>query len=201
MPRLSEVSLDGHSVVFMLLLSVFSALLFGLIPAVKFAYAKASDALSCSNRTTSSSRAQNRSRSVLVVAQVAIALLLLVSAVLMIRTFMALRNVKPGFRDAAHVQTIRTAIPTSMVSDEQMVTRVQNDIVDRIAAIPDVTAVGFAAAVPLDGNDANWNQLLVEGKDYAGAKPQMRLFDYVSPGYFNAMGIRTGQISIACAIR
>ena len=71
-----------------------------------------------------------------------------------------------------------------------MVTRVQNDIVDRLAAIPDVTAVGFAAAVPLDGIDADWNQLQVEGKDYDEAKPQMWLYDYVSPGYFNAMGIR-----------
>ena len=189
LPRLSEVSLDGRSVLFTLLLSVFSALLFGSIPAIKYAYAKASDALSRSSRTASSNRARNRSRSVLVVAQVAIALVLLISAVLMIRTFMALRNVRPGFSDAAHVQTMRTAIPSSMVPNEQMVTRVQNDIVDRLAAIPDVTAVGFAAAVPLDGNDPNWNQLLVEGKDYGGAKPQMRLFDYVSPGYFNAMGI------------
>ena len=118
------------------------------------------------------------------------ALVLLVSAALMIRTFMALRNVHPGFSDAAHVQTMRTAIPFSMVPDEQMVTRVQNDIVDRLAAIPDVTAVGFAAAVPLEGIDADWNQLQVEGKDYDEAKPRMWLYDYVSPDYFNAMGIR-----------
>ncbi|MGA2561067.1 MAG: ABC transporter permease [Terracidiphilus sp.] len=189
LPRLSEVSLDGQSVLFTLLLSVFSALLFGSIPAIKCAYAKASDALSRSSRTASSSRTRNRSRNVLVVAQVAMALVLLVSAVLMIRTFMALRNVKPGFSDAAHVQTMRTAIPSSMVPNEQMVTRVQNDIVDHLATIPDVTAVGFAAAVPLDGIDANWNQLQVEGKDYSTSMPKMRLFDYVSPGYFNAMGI------------
>ena len=189
LPRLNEVSLNGDSVLFTLLLSVFSALLFGSIPAVKYAYAKASDALSRSSRTASSNRERNRSRNVLVVAQVAIALVLLVSAVLMIRTFIALRNVEPGFSDAAHVQTMRTAIPSSMVPDEQMVTRVENDIVDRIAAIPDVSAVGFAAAVPLDGIDANWNQLQVEGKVYDINKPKMRLYDYVSPGYFNAMGI------------
>ena len=84
---------------------------------------------------------------------------------------------------------MRTSIPSSMVPDERMATRVQNDILDRLSAIPDVTAVGFAASVPLDGVDADWNQLQVEGKDYNINKPQMWLYDYVSPGYFGAMGI------------
>ena len=189
LPRLSEVSLDGRSLLFTLFLSVLSALLFGSIPAIRYAYAKASDALSRSNRTMSSSRTRNRSRNVLVIAQVAMALVLLVSAALMIRTFMALRRVNPGFSDPAHVQTMRTAIPPSMVLDEQMVARIENNLVDHIATIPDVAAVGFAASVPLDGIDANWNQFQVEGKDYDVTKPQMRLYDYVSPGYFNAMGI------------
>jgi predicted permease len=189
LPRLSEVSLDGRSLLFTLLLSVLSALLFGSIPAIKYAHAKASDTLSRSNRTMSGSRARNRSRNVLVVAQVAMALVLLVSAALMIRTFLELRRVDPGFSDPAHVQTMQTAIPPSMVRDERMVARMENDLVDRIAAIPDVAAVGFAAAVPLDGTDANWNQFQVEGKTYDLAKPQMRLYDYVSPEYFNAMGI------------
>jgi predicted permease len=68
------------------------------------------------------------------------------------------------------------------------VTRVQNNIVDQLAAIPDVSDVGFAASVPLDGNEANWDQMLVEGKDYAHTEPPMRLYDYASPGYFKAMG-------------
>jgi len=189
LPRLSEVSLDGRSTLFTLFLSIFSALFFGSIPAIKYAYTKASDALSGSNRTSSSSRTQNRSRNVLVIAQVAMALVLLVSSALMIRTFIALRNVNPGFSDPTHVQTMRTSIPSSMVPDERMATRVENDILDRLSAIPDVTAVGFAASVPLDGVDADWNQLQVEGKDYNINKPQMWLYDYVSPGYFDAMGI------------
>ena len=189
LPRLSEVSLDARSILFTLFLSVFSALFFGSIPAINFARTKASNALSGSNRTSSSSRIQNRSRNVLVIAQVAMALVLLVSSALMIRTFIALRNVNPGFSDPAHVQTMRTSIPSSMVPDERMATRVQNDILDRLSAIPDVTAAGFAASVPLDGVDADWNQLQVEGKNYNINKPQMWLYDYVSPGYFSAMGI------------
>jgi predicted permease len=188
LPRLTEVSLDGYSLVFTLLLSIFCGLLFGSIPALKYARAKASDALSGSSRTASTGRARNRSRNVLVVAQVAMALVLLVSAVLMIRTFAALRNVQPGFNDAAHVQTMQIAIPEALISDELMVTRIQNDIADQLMAIPSVTDVGFAASVPLDGNDANWDQILIEGKDYRHTEPPMRLYDYVSPGYFKAMG-------------
>ncbi|KAA6457932.1 ABC transporter permease [Acidobacteria bacterium AB60] len=190
LPRLSEVALDYRSLLFTLLLSVFSALLFGSLPAIKHAYARASDALSRSTRTMSSSRTRNRSRNVLVVAQVAMALVLLISSALMIRTFLALRAVNPGFSDPAHVQTLRTAIPTSMVPDATMVTHIENDLTDRIAAIPDVAAVGFAAAMPLDGIDADWNQFQVEGKTYDVTRPQMYLFDYVSPGYFSALGIR-----------
>jgi predicted permease len=188
LPRLSEVSLDGRSLLFTLLLAVFSGLLFGSIPAFRYARAKASDALSGSSRTSSVSRARHRSRNVLVVTQVAMALVLLVSATLMIRTFAALRNVEPGFSGAAHVQTMRISIPASLISDPQMVTRVQNDIADRLAAIPEVSAVGYAAAVPMDGDDPNWDQLLIEGKDYGHTEPPMRLYNYVSPGYFNAMG-------------
>lgn len=188
LPRLNEVSLDLYSLLFTLLLSVFCGLLFGSIPALKYARAKASDALSGSSRTTSTGRARNRSRNVLVVAQVAMALVLLVSAVLMIRTFMSLRNVQPGFADTAHVQTMQIAIPEALIHDELMVTRIQNDIADQLAAIPSVTNVGFAAAVPLDKDDANWDQILVEGKHYRDHAPPMRLYDYVSPGYFTAMG-------------
>jgi len=190
LPRLGEVSLDGYSLVFTFTLSVLSGLLFGSLPALKYARAKASDALSGSGRTTSAGRARNRTRSVLVVLQVAVAMVLLVSAALMIRTFMALRNVEPGFSDAAHVQTMRIAIPDALVSDTQMVTRIQNDIADRLAAIPEVTAVGFASAVPMDGNDSNWDQILVEGVNYSHSEPPMRLYNYVSPGYFKAMGTR-----------
>ncbi|KAA6459049.1 ABC transporter permease [Acidobacteria bacterium AB60] len=190
LPRLHEVRLDGFSLGFTLLLSIASGVLFGSIPALKYARAKASDALSGSSRTSSSGRARNRSRSVLVVSQVAMAMVLLVSAVLMIRSVLALRDVQPGFRDAGHVQTMRITIPQALIADAEMVTRVQNEIADKLAAIPDVSGVGFAASVPLDGFDANWDQILVEGQNLGRAEPPMRLYDYVSPGYFAAMGTR-----------
>ncbi len=190
LPRLSEVAMDWRSLIFTLLLSVFSGLFFGSIVAFKYARASASIALMSSNRTSSASRARHRSRNVLVVAQVAIALVLLISALLMIRTFAALRSVEPGFTDAAHVQTMRIWIPDLLVSDPQMVTHIQNSVVDKLAAIPGVTSVGFGGDVPMEGIDPNWDQILVEGKDYKHSEPPMRLYNYVSPGYFQTMGTR-----------
>ena len=190
LPRLSEVALDARSIAFTLALSVISGLLFGSIPAFKYARTRAAAALSGANRTASAGRARQRSRSILVVAQVAMALVLLVSALLLIRTFAALRNVEPGFSDPAHLQTIRISIPATLVQDPRAVTRVMNDIDDKLAAIPGVHSVAYTTVMPMQGFDSNWDEIGVEGKTYDGGEPPLRLFSYVSPGYFGTAGTR-----------
>ncbi len=141
-------------------------------------------------RTASVSRERQRGRNLLVVAQVAMALVLLISAVLMIRTFHAMRNVDPGFSDPASLQVMRISIPETLVRDPQTVTRIQNSIQDKLAAIPGVSSAGFAASVPMSGAEPNWDEILIEGKNYEGEKPPLRLFNYVSPGYFHTAGTR-----------
>jgi predicted permease len=118
------------------------------------------------------------------------ALVLLVSAVLMIRTFLAMRNVDPGFSDPASLQVMRISIPGTLVRDPQTVTRMQNSILDKLAAIPGVSSAGFAASVPMSGAEPAWNQIYIEGKNYAGDNAPMRLYNYVSPGYFHTAGTR-----------
>jgi len=190
LPRMNEIVLDGSSLGFTLLLSVFCGLLFGAIPVLKYARADAFAVLTGTNRTASSGRSRNRSRNALVVAQVAMALVLLVSALLMIRTFAALRNVEPGFTDAAHVQTVNIWIPELQAPDPHTVAQMQRNIADKLAIIPGVSSVGFAAGVPMDGNDPNWDQMSVEFKNYEGGDPPLRLYNYVSPGYFQTLGTR-----------
>ena len=188
LPRLSEVSFDAGSLGFTFVLAVLSGLLFGSIPALKYARTKASAMMAGANRTASTGRARQRSRNVLVVAQVAMAMVLLVSSVLMIRTFVALRHVEPGFRDAAHVQTMSIYIPEQVTKDPRLVARMQREVADKLAAIPGVTSVGFAASVPMDGNDPNWDIIAVEGKVYPGGDGPLQLYNYVSPGYFQTLG-------------
>ena len=190
LPRLNEISLDALSIGFTLVLSLLSGLLFGAIPALKYSRAQGGTVLSGGVRTASASRVRLRSRNVLVVTQVAMALVLLVSAFLMIRTFQSLRNVEPGFTDARHLQTLRISIPESLVADPEMVTRIQNEIVDKLAGIPGVTATGFASSAPMEGIESGWDAIRVEGKSYAGVDPPLRLFSDVSPGYFHTLGTR-----------
>ncbi len=186
LPRLSEITLDRQSVLFTFVLSVLSGLVFGSIPAWKYSMGRAIGSLGAT-RTMSASRERHRSRIVLIIAQVAMAVVLLVCAVLMIRTFQQLRAVDPGFTDAASLQTVHIAIPETSIADSRMVTRVESNIVDKLAAIPGVTSAGFALLVPMEDAQHGWNAINVEGKTYPG-DPPLRFYTYVSPGFLQTLG-------------
>jgi putative ABC transport system permease protein len=189
LPRLNEISLDGKSLGFTLVLSLLAGLFFGSIPALRAARARATTALRGSTRNASLSRERQHGRDLLVIAQVAMALVLLVSAVLMIRTFQALRHVEPGFSQPEHVQTMRISIPNSLVADPQQVVRMQNNLVDKLAAIPGVTSVGFASAAPMETFESNWNEVYFEGRPMENVTP-LRLFKNISPDYLRTVGTR-----------
>ena len=191
LPRLNEISLDPRAFLFTVLLSLLSGLLFGLIPALKYAGPRIAIALRSTGRTSSASRERHRSRNLLVVAQVAMALVLMVSAGLMIRTFQALRKVEPGFTDAQHLQTLQISIPTSLVAEPERVIRLQNDIAEKLAAIPGVSSAAFASEMPMEGIPPNWDNIYAEGRTYAANEiPPLRLFKYVSPDLFHTVGTR-----------
>ena len=99
LPRLNEITMDARALALTFFLSMVSGLLFGLIPALKYAGPRTASALQSAGRTISVSRERHRARNLLVIGQVAMAMVLLMSAGLMIRTFGALRRVDPGFAD------------------------------------------------------------------------------------------------------
>jgi predicted permease len=167
-----------------------SGLFLGLVPAWKYAGPRIAAALQSAGRTASVSRERHRARNVLVVAQVALALVLLVSAGLMIRTAQALRTVEPGFTSAEHLQTVRIVIPSSLIPDPQLVIRTQNDLADKLAAIPRVTSVGFASQAPMETGPPGWDNVFAEGKDYPGGIAPLRRFENISPGFPRTMGAR-----------
>ena len=166
LPRLNEISLDGWSIAFTLILSVLAGLFFGAIPVLR--YAPARKGWKCRGSPQcgplSASRERQRGRNLLVVAQVSMALVLLIGAVLMIRTFMAMRNVDPGFSDPASMQVMRISIPETLVHDPLTVLHMQNSILDKLAAIPGVSSTGFAASVPMSGAEPAWDNIYIEGK-------------------------------------
>ena len=123
-------------------------MLFGALPALKHAAQHGAPIVGAA-RGASTSRERQRTRNALVIVQVALALVLLVASGLMIRTFVALLDVEPGFAAAADVQTARVWVPPQQVTEAERVTRMQHEILDKVAALPGVKAAAFASAVPM----------------------------------------------------
>ena len=191
LPRLSEISLDARTLGFTVLLALLSGLLLGLIPALKYAGPRASLALRSGGRAASASRERHRARSILVVGQVAMALVLLVSAGLMIRTFQALRTVDPGFTDAQHLQVMRISIPNALVAEPERVLRIQNEILEKLAAIPGVKSAGLASEMPMEGFDSDWDCIFAQDKTYPdNVMAPLYLYKHISPGFLQTAGTR-----------
>jgi predicted permease len=106
----------------------------------------------------------------------------------MIRTFQALSDVEPGFSEPATIQTVKTWIPTALFHDPAGYTRMQHEMIDNIAALPGVTAVGFSDAVPIEWPGMSTG-IAVDGQTSAAEQAQKHV-KFVSPGYFAAMGTR-----------
>jgi predicted permease len=186
LPRLQEIALHLPVLAFTVVISLAATLAFGSITALKAALHM--DSLG--NRASTASRARNATRSGLVVVQVALALVLVVSAALMIRTFQALRDVDPGFSAPATIETARIWLPSAFGSDPKAYTRMQHEILDKIAAIPGVTSAGFASNLPMESPPLR-PPIIVEGQPLAaGDLPPRRGHKFVSPGYFEAMATR-----------
>ena len=189
LPRLEEIAVDLPVLAFTVAISLVSTLVFGSITALKAAL-RVDTPSSALPRGSSATRERSATRSVLVVVQVALALALVVSAALMIRTFQALHDVDPGFADPATIQTARIWIPTAQFPDAAQYTRVQREMLDKIAALPGVGSASFAHDLPMEGLWSN-NTVIVEGETIAaGEAPPLRRWINVSPGYFATMGTR-----------
>jgi predicted permease len=186
-PRIHEIGIDGTVLLFTLGLSVLASLLFGSVPVFKYAGTQLSTGIREGGRSLSQSREQHRARSVLVVVQVALALVLLICSGLMIRTFSALTKVNPGFARPEEVQTFRISIPDTQVKEAERVVRFEEEILHKVAAIPGVASVAINTKLPMDGG--GWTDpIFIEGTNLPeGQLPPLRRFKFVSPGYFATM--------------
>ena len=188
LPRLSEIGMDPLVLIFSLAVSLFSGLLFGLIPVVKYAAPRVAMTLRAGGRTLSQSRERHRARNTLVVVQVALALILLIGSGLMIRTFYALRAVEPGFTAPQSLQILRIWIPETQVKESENVMRMQQQMMEKVAAIPGVASVAIASGAPMEGYNSN-DLVYAQDKTYgAGQIPPIRRFRFISPGYFLTAG-------------
>ena len=192
LPRIHEIGIDIPVLLFTLGLALLTSVLIGAIPIFKYAGVKATSGLREGGRALSQSRERHRARKILVVVQVALALVLLICSGLMIRTFRALMHVDPGFTSADALQTFRFYIPETQIPDSQAdrVVHQQQEILDKLAAIPGVQSVALSSEMPMDGygiNDILYAQDHVYGE---GEIPPIRRFKFISPGFFSTIGTR-----------
>ena len=192
LPRLHEISLDWQAVALAAGVSLVAGFALGAIPALKAAGPRVVAGLQGGARGASGGRRQHRAQGALVVAQVALALVLLVSSGLMIRTFQALLVVDPGFAAAGELQTLRLTIPVAVEPDPVRVVRMQNDLVDALETIPGVSSAAFLTAMPLEGRDANWDVIDVQGGQSIvdADEAPIRRFHHTSPGMLRTAGTR-----------
>jgi len=190
LPRLNEITIDVRVLAFALAMSIASGLLFALVPIAKLMGSRFASSLPeflrGGGRWASAGKSQHRSQNTLVVVQVALALVLLVSSGLMIRTFQNMRSVQPGFTDPATIQTFRISIGTAQVPEPLRVTQTQTDILRRLEAIPGVTSAAFVSNVPMEPTMSAIAP--AEGRDYGHQLPMPRTIKFVSPGLFKTLG-------------
>ena len=188
LPRLSDISIDPQVLLFTFAISLVAGLLFGLIPVLKFATPQLASALKEGGRLSSAGRARHRARNTLVVAEIALAVVLLVASGLMVRTFQAMRHVQPGFVSPEQVLTLRVSIPSSIVPDQEATARLHQQIAQAIEHIPGVASVGTTTSITMDGSSSN-DPIFVEDFPGPGGRiPPLRRFKYIGSRYFETMG-------------
>ncbi len=184
LPRVDDIGIGGVVLLFTLALSVVTALMFGFVPALRLGSNFL--VLKEAGRSISDAPGRHRTRNTLVVAQVALTFVLLIVSGLMVRTFIAMRQVQPGFVGPAELQTFRVALPGSLIKDPQKVARTYEEFVERLKHVPGVVAIGLANQVPMDGS-VGQAPLSVEDHPVAGLPPSRRAKG-IGPGYFETIG-------------
>lgn len=188
LPRLQEITIDSRVLLVTAGLVVVSGLFLGIAPVLRRSPGLIATLREGGGRGGSSGRGRLRTRNILVVGQISLALVLLVGSGLLLRSFDALRRVEPGFVDPEEVLTVRLSLPEADIADPEQVIQVYEQLGSGLAAIPGVVSVGASSSVTMDGWDSN-DALAVEGFPVAeGQLPPIRRFKWVTEGYFATMG-------------
>jgi predicted permease len=194
-PRAGEIGVDWRVLLFALAVSVATGLAFGLAPAWKAAGADLTPVLKEGGRGQSGSLRRLRGRTLLVLAEMALALVLLAGAGLLIGSFARLAGVDPGFRPE-RVLTVQLSLPRPKYREPARQAAFAEELLTRVAALPGVAAAGLVSALPLA--DRTPQLLFTVEKRPVASPSQAPHANYraVSPGYFKAMGIplRRGRV-------
>ncbi|MCI0486525.1 MAG: ABC transporter permease [Blastocatellia bacterium] len=187
-PRADEAGIDLRILGFTLAVSLLTGLIFGIVPALQFSRPDLNSTLKEGGRESRAGSSGRRIRSALVVSEIALALMLLVGAGLLLKSFFRLQGVNPGL-NPANVLTLNLQLPFSNYSDWRQVSNFYAQLTDRIEALPGVTSADVTGFLPLE---SGW-RLRFAIPDRPPTPPGEELvaqYHQVSPGYFRTLGIR-----------
>jgi predicted permease len=186
LPRSGEVALDASVLLFTLVVSLLTGVVFGLAPALQSTRSDLGDALRESGRGMVGG--QRRTQRLFVVSEIALALVLLAGAGLLIRTLQRLSDVNPGL-DPRHVLTMQVALSPALSDDPATLRTAWQQLLDRVQSLPDVTSAAVTLLVPLSGDDNEMPFWVGSRPPASAAETPMALTYITTPGYLRTMGI------------
>lgn len=185
----ADISIDGAVLGFTLCVSVITGLLFGVLPAWQFSRVDPQGSLQQSLGSTVPGSVGRRTRRLLVVSEVALTVILLIGAILLVKSFARLRGVEPGL-DPHNVLTMKLVLPESRYGTAQGLERFTQRVVERIRTVPGVQAAGFALTLPFEtGLRMTFSIQPREPREGVAARTGMALYRPVTRGYFEALKI------------
>ena len=184
-PRVREIGLDRQVFIFTALLSVLTGVFFGVVPAIQGSKPDLTEALKEGGRGSTGGR--HRARSVLVVSEVALALVLLIGAGLMIKSFTRLQRIDPGF-NPVNVMTMSVSLPSSKYREPHQQTGFYNQLIERVRSLPGVESAAASTSIPIGGSDYIYG-FLIEGGTVSPQDAPSANYYSITPDYFKAMGI------------
>jgi len=187
LPRIGQVRIDLVVLVFTAMLSILTGLIFGLVPSLHAADDSLTMDLSDGNARSSSAPKSTRSRELLVTLQLSVALVLVVGATLLLRSFAALERVDTGIK-THHLLTFSVFLTGDRVQSQTKQAAFYDEMLARIRALPDVVAAGAAVTLPIGGDDFS-TSYIVDGREPLRGHEPSAGYQTVTPGYFEAMGI------------
>jgi len=187
-PRASEIHVNALVFAFTLLISAATGILFGLAPALQASRTDPRQGLHEGGRSATGSGRQRRLRSLLVISEVSLACVLLIGAGLMLRSFLNLLHLDPGFRQD-HVLTANLSLPQTRYKSEEAIAGFYNRLVIGIDAVPGVQSAGIGSDLPWTGYDENAGGFTIEGKRPPLHSEFHARYHWASQDYFRSLGI------------
>lgn len=188
LPRVGEIDIDARVLLFTLLISLLSGVLFGLMPTLNISKWSLTEELKGSGKGASDGSRKNSVRSLLILAEVALSLLLLIGAGLLAKSFLRLQAVSPGFA-IKNLLVMRLSLPKAQYSKPELVTAFYEQLSARVENLPGVQSAGATSVLPLSGSNTRINFSILGRPPLSPSEKPVTQYRMTSPDYFRTMSI------------